>query len=163
LRSPIALEAIKEVKSQFPNFITAAGTIKTSRDIEQLAKLNIAFGVCPGLVSTLVHCAQENNLPILPGIATASELMQGLDLGLKEFKLFPAEAVGGVALLKSLASPFPEAMFCPTGGIGPNNYRRYLQLSNVLCIGGSWMVNPELIENKQWQDIEKLSRESLLV
>jgi 2-dehydro-3-deoxyphosphogluconate aldolase/(4S)-4-hydroxy-2-oxoglutarate aldolase len=158
LRSPIAMDAIKAVKQQFTNFIVAAGTIKTTQDIETLAKLDIGFGVSPGLNKELVSCAQANNFAFLPGIATPSELMQGLALGLTEFKLFPAEAVGGIPLLKSLASPFPEAKFCPTGGVGTDNYKTYLALPNVLCVGGSWMVAPDLIANKQWSRVEELSR-----
>lgn len=153
------MDAIKAVKEQFTdNFTVAAGTIKSTADIEALAKLNIAFGVSPGLTKELVTCAKSNNLPFLPGVASPSELMQGLALGLSEFKLFPAEAVGGIPLLKSLAAPFPEAKFCPTGGVSPDNFHTYLNLPNVLCVGGSWMVAPNLIAEKQWSRIEELSR-----
>ncbi len=161
LRTAAALEAIKEVKQSLPKFTVAAGTIKTTNDIETLAKLGISFGVSPGLTEKLVDCAQSNNLPLLPGIATASELMQGLDLGLSSFKLFPAAAVGGIPLLKSLYSPFQEATFCPTGGISPDNYKDYLNLPNVLCVGGSWMVAPDLIAEKQCDKIEALSKECM--
>ena len=158
LRSAAAMDAIKAVKEQFPALTVAAGTIKSSKDIEALKKLDIAFGVSPGLTDEVLASARANDLQLLPGIATPSELMQGLAAGLTEFKLFPAEAVGGIPLLKSLASPFPEARFCPTGGISPENANQYLSLANVLCVGGSWMVAPTLIKEQQWQRIEQLSR-----
>lgn len=161
LRSAIAMEAIKAVREQFDDFVVGAGTIKTTKDIEALCKIGIDFGVSPGLTAELVKCTQSNKLNFLPGIASPTELMTGLALGLTEFKLFPAEAVGGIPMLKSLASPFAEAKFCPTGGISPDNYQTYLSLSNVVCVGGSWMVAPQLIKEKQWSKIEALSRECM--
>ena len=158
LRSAAALDAIKAVKAQFNNFTVAAGTIKTQQDVETLKKLDVAFGVSPGISAELIACAKANNFAFLPGVASPSELMLGLAHGLTEFKLFPAEAVGGIPLLKSLAAPFPEAKFCPTGGVSPDNYQSYLSLPNVLCVGGSWMVAPDLIAKKQWDEITRLSK-----
>ncbi|GAB1260231.1 bifunctional 4-hydroxy-2-oxoglutarate aldolase/2-dehydro-3-deoxy-phosphogluconate aldolase [Aurantivibrio plasticivorans] len=162
LRTAAAWDAISAVKETLSDFYVAAGTIKTGQDIEKLAALGgVAFAVSPGLSLEICDAATENDIHLLPGVATPSELMAGLETGRQCFKLFPAEAVGGMALLKSLASPFSEALFCPTGGVNPSNYQQYLSLSNVVAIGGSWMVAPELIHNQQWDQITELSREAV--
>ena len=109
----------------------------------------------------LLSSAASGALPFVPGIATASELMEGLAHEFSVFKLFPAEALGGVAMLKSLAGPFPGARFCPTGGLHRENFRAYLELDNVLCCGGSWMVAEELVVGKQWKEVERLAQEAM--
>lgn len=161
LRTPAALAAIRAVKSARPDFCVAAGTIRTPQDMEAVAAAGVDFAVSPGWSPALSASASALGLPFLPGVSTASEIIQGSECGHQCFKLFPAEAVGGIALLKSLASPFVGVEFCPTGGIGPHNYRDYLALGNVLCIGGSWMVDPKLIQAEQWDKIENLSRECM--
>jgi 2-dehydro-3-deoxyphosphogluconate aldolase/(4S)-4-hydroxy-2-oxoglutarate aldolase len=161
LRTDAALDSMRAIKSELPNFLVAAGTIKRPADMEDVAKIGVDFAVSPGLTPALSDCADALKMLFLPGVATASELMQGLATGRRCFKLYPAEAVGGVALLKALAAPFPEASFCPTGGVGAANFTQYLALSNVACVGGSWMVSRELIEAKQWEEIAKLSREAM--
>jgi len=109
----------------------------------------------------LSEAAFDNQLPFLPGVATPSEIIAGMEGGRNFFKLFPAEAVGGIPLLKSLSSPFAEIQFCPTGGVSLSNLTEYLSLPNVLCVGGSWMVATPLIKEKQWDRIEQITRESL--
>lgn len=161
LRTPAALAAIRAVKAARPDFCVAAGTIRTPQDMQAVATAGVDFAVSPGWSASLSAAASALGLPFLPGVSTASEIIQGSECGHDCFKLFPAEAVGGIPLLKSLASPFGGVEFCPTGGIGPHNYRDYLALANVLCIGGSWMVDPKLIEAEQWDKIESLSRDCM--
>lgn len=161
LRTTAGFDAIAAVNAELQNFDVGAGTIKTPSDLEKLANMGAAFAVSPGYTAELNDCAAALEMNWLPGIATASELMRGLADGRRCFKLFPAQAVGGIALLKSLAAPFAEACFCPTGGISPDNYQSYLRLANVLCVGGSWMVSRELIENAQWDKISELSRQCM--
>ena len=155
LRTDAGLSSLAAVKEAMPDFKVGAGTVKTAIDLEAVAQLDVDFAVSPGLSKEVVMRAGDLSIPMLPGIATPTELMAGLELGCRCFKLFPAEAVGGIPMLESLSAPFAEAVFCPTGGIGPNNYRDYLALPNVVCLGGSWMVSRELIEaeNPGWRDL----------
>jgi 2-dehydro-3-deoxyphosphogluconate aldolase/(4S)-4-hydroxy-2-oxoglutarate aldolase len=161
LRTTSAFAAIAAVRQELDEFVVGAGTVKTSAEVEKLKRLGVDFAVSPGLTPTLSNAAFANNLPLLPGVATASEILLGLESGRSFFKLFPAEAVGGMALLKSFAAPFAEVKFCPTGGIAPTNFRHYLSLPNVVCVGGSWMVTPELLQSENWQMITQLSRECM--
>lgn len=157
LRTSSGLDCIAAVREAMPEFVLGAGTIKSVSALEAVQKIGVDFAVSPGLDEKIARRAQEMGLHFLPGVATATELMQGLSLGLDCFKLFPAEAVGGRRLLQSLAAPFPEAWFCPTGGVNPDNYRDYLELPNVLCVGGSWMVSNALVEARDWAKISSLS------
>jgi 2-dehydro-3-deoxyphosphogluconate aldolase/(4S)-4-hydroxy-2-oxoglutarate aldolase len=128
------------------------------RQLEQVTRLGAAFAVSPGLTVELLAAAATLPLPFLPGVATASELMLALAHGHRLLKLFPAEPVGGVALLKALAGPFPEARFCPTGGIDPANAPSYLACANVLCVGGSWLAPADAIAQGDWERIRGLAR-----
>ena len=119
------------------------------------------MALSPGATPALLEAAAEAPLDFVPGVATASELMQARSRGFSVFKLFPAEAAGGIALLKALGGPFPEARFCPTGGLTPANFRHYLALDNVICCGGSWMVTPELVENGRWEDVQRLAADAM--
>jgi len=159
LRTPAALDVIRAVTEQVEGFLVGAGTVKTVNDLRELKALQVAFAVSPGFTRRLSDTAFELDVPLLPGVATASEVLAGLEAGRDVFKLFPAQAVGGIPLLKSLAAPFAEVVFCPTGGIGPDNFRNYLALSNVVCVGGSWMVGSELIRAADWPEVTRLSRE----
>ena len=161
LRTSAALAAIRAVKAARPDFCVAAGTVRTPEDMETVAAAGVDFAVSPGWSPSLSAAANALGLPFLPGVSTASEIIQGSECGHHCFKLYPAEAVGGIPLLKALAGPFADVEFCPTGGIGAHNYRDYLALPNVLCIGGSWMVDTKLIEAEQWDEIESLSRECM--
>lgn len=161
LRSAAALDAIAELRRQMPGLLVAAGTVLGPPEVERALAAGAQLLVSPGSTDALLAAAAENDAPLLPGVATASEVMRGLDAGLSRFKLFPAEAVGGRSLLKSLAGPFPDVEFCPTGGLGPGNFRDYLALSNVICCGGSWMVDRELVQNERWSEIERLAAEAM--
>jgi len=159
LRTPAAVAAIKAVKKARPDFSVAAGTVRTRADLEAVAEAGVDFAVSPGFTPALAAAAKQLGLPLLPGVCTPSEILAGIESGYECFKLFPAEAVGGQALLKAFASPFAGISFCPTGGIGPQNFLDYLALSNVLCVGGSWMVDPTFVRQERWNSIEQLSRE----
>lgn len=157
LRSDAALDSIAAVKKAVPGLVVAAGTVVNAAQMEAVRRAGADFAVSPGSTPELLTAAKTMEVDFLPGVATASEVMLGLEHGYSVFKLFPAGAAGGLALLKSLAGPFPEVRFCPTGGLGPDNYRDYLALPNVICCGGSWMVSAELVENGRWDEIERLT------
>lgn len=153
LRTPVAVEALRHVKQAFPDLIVSAGTISSAKDVEIVSAIGVEFAVSPGLTPNILTSARENNLTLLPGVATPSEILLGMEWGLNCFKLFPAEAVGGVPLLKSLAAPLASASFCPTGGINQKNLAAYQTLPNVICVGGSWMVDQRALDNKDWKAI----------
>lgn len=161
LRTAAAIKAISAVKQALPELLVAAGTVI---DVKQMASVSAAgadFAVSPGMTEKLVDKATELSLPYLPGVATPSEVMRGLELGLNCFKLFPAVAVGGLALLKSLAAPLAGASFCPTGGLTLKNFTDFLALPNVICVGGSWMADSQLVTTQDWQGIAALARETM--
>ena len=160
LRTPAALDSMRAVKSAVPDMLVAAGTVTNPTSLEKAAETGADFFVSPGLTPALLSASIEMDLRLLPGVASASEVMLGMDQGLDLFKLFPAVAVGGITLLKSFAGPFPGVRFCPTGGLGPDNYTDFLALPNVVCCGGSWMVKEELVRDGNWDSIEALAREA---
>ncbi|MEM7043980.1 MAG: bifunctional 4-hydroxy-2-oxoglutarate aldolase/2-dehydro-3-deoxy-phosphogluconate aldolase [Pseudomonadota bacterium] len=157
LRTPTAMDAIKAVQAEVDGAIVGAGTVLTPRQLEAVAALGCHFAVSPGFTQALLDAATGSPCPLLPGAATASEVMQLLDRGHNRQKFFPAESAGGATFLKSLASPLPDAKFCPTGGIGPDNAKTYLDLQNVLCVGGSWVVPKDAIASGDWSRIEELA------
>ena len=156
LRTPAALGAIAEMKS-VPGAIVGAGTVTNSHQLDDALDAGAAFIVSPGLTEPLGRAAIASGIPYLPGIATAGDIMRGLDLGLDRFKFFPATAAGGLPALRALAAPFGEARFCPTGGIGPDNAAQWLAFDPVLCVGGSW-VSPRGAPDRA--DVEQLAREA---
>jgi 2-dehydro-3-deoxyphosphogluconate aldolase/(4S)-4-hydroxy-2-oxoglutarate aldolase len=141
LRTPAALDAIRQM-SRVPGAIAGAGTVLNEAQLAQAIDAGAQFIVSPGLTNPLALAARDTQIPFLPGIATAADIMRGLDLGLDRFKFFPAEASGGIAALKALGGPFGNVRFCPTGGIRPDTARDWLALDNVLCVGGSWLFKP---------------------
>jgi len=163
LRTPAALESLRAVKAALPGLLVAAGTITTPGGLEQALEAGADFCVSPGATQTLLRAASERGARLLPGVATASEVMLGMEHGLELFKLFPAVPVGGIDLLKSLGGPFPNIRFCPTGGLGPADFREFLALPNVLCCGGSWMVTKDLVQAGDWDEIERLARQSMQI
>jgi 2-dehydro-3-deoxyphosphogluconate aldolase/(4S)-4-hydroxy-2-oxoglutarate aldolase len=139
LRTPLALDAIREM-SRVPGAIAGAGTVLNRAQLEQAIDAGSQFIVSPGLTEPLGKAAVQSGVPFLPGVATAADIMRGLDLGLDRFKFFPAEASGGIPALKALAGPFGNVRFCPTGGIRVDTAAEWLALEAVLCVGGSWFV-----------------------
>jgi len=158
LRSPAALDAIREASSAVPEAIVGAGTIRSARDYEAACDSGAAFAVSPGLLPAILDAAANGPAPLLPGVATASEILQAGAAGYTRLKFFPAEAAGGRAALKALAGPFPDVVFCPTGGITPEAAPDYLALSNVICVGGSWMLSNDALTARDWDEIARLAR-----
>lgn len=158
LRTPVALAAIKQISSEVKEAIVGAGTITTPSQLHAAEDAGAVFAISPGLTPSLLSAANGGNIPLIPGIATLSELMLGMESGLDCFKFFPAEAAGGIPMLKSIAGPVPGALFCPTGGISPANYNDYLQLSNVACVGGSWLAPNDAVSTGDWPRISELAR-----
>lgn len=161
LRTKEALEAIKLISKEVPEAIVGAGTILNAKMLEEVKNAGAKFAISPGLNPIFAKEAQNIDLTLIPGVATASELMLALEFGFENLKFFPAQAAGGVAMLKSLAAPFSKVKFCPTGGINLDNMNEYLKLENVLCVGGSWLSPKELIQDKKWDSITKIAQKSL--
>ena len=149
MRTPAALDAIREMK-QVPGAIVGAGTVVTGEQFSQVMDAGAEFIVSPGLTERLADPIIASGVPFLPGVATAGDIMRGLDLGLTHFKFFPAETSGGLKALKELAAPFYQCRFCPTGGISEANAAEWLAFDRVLCVGGSWVATgtPAEIEAK---------------
>ncbi|MFG2191374.1 bifunctional 4-hydroxy-2-oxoglutarate aldolase/2-dehydro-3-deoxy-phosphogluconate aldolase [Streptomyces sp. NPDC048639] len=158
LRTPAAHDAIRAIADGVPDAVVGAGTVLSPEDVAAAASAGARFLVSPGWTDRLLGATRESGLPFLPGVSTASEVVALLERGVSEMKFFPAEAAGGTAYLKSLASPLPRARFCPTGGIGADTAASYLALPNVGCVGGSWMVPPDALRDRDWARVEELSR-----
>lgn len=158
LRTPCALAAIARMARELPGACVGAGTVLSADDLQRVQEAGAAFAIAPGATESLYAAGIASAIPLIPGVATASEVMRGLEHGWQRFKFFPAEASGGVAALKALAGPLPQAKFCPTGGIDSRNATAYLALPNVLCVGGSWMVPREAIQTGDWTRIGTLAR-----
>jgi len=161
LRTACAIDAIKTIMAEVPEAIVGAGTVTTVEQFRQVSALGVEFIITPGLTTSLLQEAVAGDIPVIPGIATLGELMTGAEAGLTCFKFFPAEINGGVAALNAFGGPMPEVKFCPTGGISPKNYRDYLALKNVLCVGGSWFVPTDAIEKGDFASITRLAREAV--
>lgn len=154
LRTDAALDIIREL-AQLPELTIGAGTVTTPHQLEQSEQAGARFAVSPGATPELLAVGRRSAIPLLPGVATASELMVAVDAGYHYLKFFPAEAAGGVAALKALGGPFPQVRFCPTGGIDRSNYQDYLALPNVLCVGGSWVVPKDALATGDWASITR--------
>lgn len=161
LRTACALEAIKTIMEEVPEAIVGAGTVTTVEQFRKVSELGVEFIITPGLTASLLKEAVAGDIPVIPGIATLGELMTGAEAGLTCFKFFPAEINGGVAALKAFAGPMPDVKFCPTGGISLKNYRDYLALKNVLCVGGSWFVPTDAIEQGDFATITRMAKEAV--
>jgi len=157
LRTPAAMEAIGLISREVPEAIVGAGTVVTPEQLVAVEDAGGLFAISPGLTPALLEAADGGGIPLIPGISTVSELMTGMEQGYDHFKFFPAEAAGGVKTLESIGGPFPRMTFCPTGGITPDNYRDYLRLGSVACVGGSWLVPAEALMNRDWQRITALA------
>ena len=163
LRTPVALEAIRSIKAEVPNAIVGAGTIINIDTLNQAIDAGSEFLVSPGVTNSLINHAIYSGVPILPGGATPSEAMKLMEKGITAMKFFPAEAAGGVPMLKSIGGPLPQITFCPTGGINPENAKQYLALNNVACIGGSWMAPANLVDAEDWDEIKKRAEQVSII
>ncbi|MCL9683295.1 bifunctional 4-hydroxy-2-oxoglutarate aldolase/2-dehydro-3-deoxy-phosphogluconate aldolase [Legionella maioricensis] len=158
LRTAAALDAIQLLTRTFPEALIGVGTVTTPEQLQQAIDVGAKFAISPGQTHALLKAGCESGIPLIPGIASVSELMEGLSLGYTHFKFFPAAAAGGVAMLRAIYGPFPQARFCPTGGINEKNYSDYLALPNVACVGGSWIVPDEAINKENWALVSALSK-----
>ncbi len=161
LRSSCALEAIELIAKNVPKMRVGAGTILNPAQLEQAQNRGAEFLISPGLTIKLLEYAKKKDMPLIPGVSSSSEVMQALELGYSALKFFPAEYCGGVKLLNAFNGPFKGVKFCPTGGISADNMRSYLNLENVLCVGGSWLTPKNLIQNKEWDKITEICKRSL--
>ncbi|OQX15066.1 MAG: keto-deoxy-phosphogluconate aldolase [Thiothrix lacustris] len=160
LRTPVALEVIRRM-SAVPGSIVGAGTVLTPADVKAVKAAGAAFAVSPGATERLLAAAEDAGLPMLPGVATVSEVMKLVERGFDTLKFFPAEAAGGVKMLKSIHGPLPDVHFCPTGGISEQTFGDYLALPNVLCVGGSWLTPEATVSAHDWQGIAALARKTV--
>ncbi|MEX2365328.1 MAG: bifunctional 4-hydroxy-2-oxoglutarate aldolase/2-dehydro-3-deoxy-phosphogluconate aldolase [Pseudohongiellaceae bacterium] len=161
LRTTSALAIISKLVQELPEAVTGAGTVTNVETLKMARDAGARFLISPGLTPRLLYTAHKGSVPLIPGIATISELMAGIDNDFNCFKFFPAGTNGGPAALKAIAGPFPDITFCPTGGINPDNINAYLQLENVACVGGSWLVTPEIVAAKNWPEITRRTKEIL--
>ncbi|WP_020159787.1 MULTISPECIES: bifunctional 4-hydroxy-2-oxoglutarate aldolase/2-dehydro-3-deoxy-phosphogluconate aldolase [Methylobacter] len=160
LRTPIALDAIRRIKAEVPGAIVGAGTVINLETLKQAIDAGSEFLVSPGVTESLIDAALQSGVPILPGVISPSEVMRLMEKGITEMKFFPAEAAGGIPMLKSIGGPLPQVTFCPTGGISPKNAADYLALSNVACVGGSWMAPADLVDKEDWDEIKRRATEA---
>ncbi|MDH1702267.1 bifunctional 4-hydroxy-2-oxoglutarate aldolase/2-dehydro-3-deoxy-phosphogluconate aldolase [Comamonas terrigena] len=161
LRTPQGLSCIEAIARAVPEAIVGAGTVRSAGDAQACANAGARFAVSPGYTSALGRACQELRLPLLPGVATSGEIMAAQADGFNELKFFPAVQAGGSAMLKAWQGPFSDVRFCPTGGISPGNAREFLALKNVVCVGGSWLVPVEAMEQGDWSRITALAREAV--
>ncbi len=159
LRTPAALDVIREM-AKVPGGVVGAGTLLTPKDVEDAKAAGATFGVSPGATDLLLDACEANDMPLLPGTATASEAMRLLERGYTVQKFFPAEANGGAPALKAIGSPIPQVKFCPTGGVSLKNANDYLGLSNTLCVGGSWVAPKDKVLAGDWDGITALAAEA---
>lgn len=158
LRTDVAIEVIRRIATELPEAMIGAGTVTNEEQLKQVEEAGAKFAISPGLTTSLLEAGKRSSVALIPGVSSISELMQGLDLGYTNLKFFPAEASGGIKALKSIGGPFPDVKFCPTGGIGPNNYLDYLALPNVKCAGGSWLAPDDAVEAGDWGRITELAK-----
>ncbi|MCG5260627.1 bifunctional 4-hydroxy-2-oxoglutarate aldolase/2-dehydro-3-deoxy-phosphogluconate aldolase [Cupriavidus gilardii] len=160
LRTPVAIEAMRAVSAALPQAIVGAGTVLDVAQLHAVRDAGAQFAVSPGLTPRLAEGARDAGISLLPGVATASEAMAALEAGFTFLKFFPAEAAGGMPMLKSLNGPLPRLRFCPTGGIDAARAPAYLALPNVVCVGGSWVVPKDAVASGDWGRIRSLAAEA---
>jgi 2-dehydro-3-deoxyphosphogluconate aldolase/(4S)-4-hydroxy-2-oxoglutarate aldolase len=160
LRTREALECIEIIAKEVPDAVPGAGTIRSAADAQASALAGARFGVSPGYTRAVGKACHDLGLPLLPGVATGSEIMLAQEDGFTELKFFPAVQAGGIAMLKAWQGPFGEVKFCPTGGVTAANAHEFLSLANVACVGGSWIVPTDAIAAGDWGRIEALAREA---
>ena len=160
LRTPVALGCIEAIRKAIPDAIVGAGTLTRAVDFAAADRAGAQFGVSPGLIPELAGAARGARFPLLPGVMTPTEVIAARLAGFNVLKLYPAHQAGGVGMLRALAAPFPDVLFCPTGGITHAGAPDYLALPNVVSVGGSWMAPPPMIDAGDWQGIEALARDA---
>jgi len=161
LRTPCALEAITKIAKEVPEALVGAGTILNEAQLDLAIAAGAQFIITPGATVELLKAGMHGPVPLIPGVASISEVMTGMALGYTHFKFFPAEASGGVDALKAFSGPLADIRFCPTGGITPSSYKDYLALKNVDCIGGSWIAPTDAMEHGDWDRITQLCKDAI--
>jgi 2-dehydro-3-deoxyphosphogluconate aldolase/(4S)-4-hydroxy-2-oxoglutarate aldolase len=160
LRTPVALACIEAIAREVPDAVTGAGTVRSAADAQAAAMAGARFAVSPGYTQAVGKACHDLGLPLLPGVATASEIMAAQEDGYTELKFFPALQAGGVAMLKAWQGPFGDVKFCPTGGVTGGNAGEFLRLPNVVCVGGSWLTPGEVVARGDWNHITELARQA---
>lgn len=161
LRSGFGLVAINLVKRHHPEMLVLAGTVNSKADMRAAVAAGADGIISPGLTKSLAKAARKLNIPYLPGVATPSDILKAMDYGLTECKLFPATVVGGISALKAFAGPFADMKFCPTGGVSKDNAAEFLELPNVMCVGGSWLASGAMVKAHDWAGITQSCKDSL--
>lgn len=160
LRTPQALACMEAIAKEVPDAVVGAGTVRSVADAKAAANAGAKFAVSPGYTAAVGQACRDQGLSLLPGVATGSEIMMAQEDGYTELKFFPAMQAGGPAMLKAWGGPFFDVRFCPTGGVTPQNAKEFLSLSNVACVGGSWLVPADALAQGDWARIEQLAREA---
>ncbi len=160
LRTPQALSCMEAIAKEVPDAVVGAGTVRSAADAKAAANAGAKFAISPGYTSAVGQACRDQGLSLLPGVATGSEIMMAQEDGYTELKFFPAMQAGGPAMLKAWGGPFFDVRFCPTGGVTPQNASEFLSLSNVACVGGSWLVPADALAKGDWSRIEQLAREA---
>lgn len=161
LRTDCALDAIRTIAEAMPEAMVGAGTVLTAKQYDDAVAAGAKFAISPGMTPALLNHAKNGNAPLIPGVATPSEIMQAMELGYTDLKFFPAETNGGAKALAAIAAALPQISFCPTGGINPANVEQYTALKCVATVGGSWMLPKTLTDNGDWTEITRLSQEAV--
>ncbi|WAE50647.1 bifunctional 4-hydroxy-2-oxoglutarate aldolase/2-dehydro-3-deoxy-phosphogluconate aldolase [Stutzerimonas frequens] len=161
LRSRHGLTAIRRLRQERPDICIGAGTVLDRRMMDEVEAAGAQFIVTPGSTRDILEAGVSSSVPLLPGTSSASDVMEGYALGYRRFKLFPAEVCGGIAALKALGGPFGDVRFCPTGGVSAANAAQYLALTNVMCVGGTWMIDSATLERGDWAGIQQRTAEAL--
>jgi 2-dehydro-3-deoxyphosphogluconate aldolase/(4S)-4-hydroxy-2-oxoglutarate aldolase len=160
LRTPQALACMEAIAKEVPEAVVGAGTVRSAADALAAANAGAKFAVSPGYTSAVGQACRDHGLSLLPGVATGSEIMMAQEDGYTELKFFPTMQAGGPAMLKAWSGPFFDVRFCPTGGVTPQNAKEFLSLSNVACVGGSWLVPADALARGDWARVETLAREA---
>lgn len=160
LRTPAALACIEAIAQEVPDAVAGAGTVRSAADAEAALRAGARFAVSPGYTAALGQACRGLGLPLLPGVATGSEIMQAQEAGYTQLKFFPAMQAGGPAMLKAWGGPFGDVTFCPTGGVSPANAAEFLSLANVACVGGSWLTPADAVRAGDWGRITELARQA---
>jgi 2-dehydro-3-deoxyphosphogluconate aldolase / (4S)-4-hydroxy-2-oxoglutarate aldolase len=160
LRTPVALQCIERIAKEVPEAVVGAGTVRSPAEAQAAARVGARFAVSPGFTNSVGQACRDLGLPLLPGVATGSEIMMAQEAGYTELKFFPAMQAGGPAMLKAWSGPFFDVKFCPTGGVSVSNAKEFLSLPNVVCVGGSWLVPNEALAAGDWTRITALAAEA---
>ncbi len=160
LRTSVALQCIERIAKEVPEAIVGAGTVRSPHEAEAAARAGAKFAVSPGLTASVGQACRDHGLPLLPGVATGSEIMMASEAGYNALKFFPAMQAGGPAMLKAWSGPFFDVKFCPTGGVSVGNAQEFLSLPNVICVGGSWLVPADALASGDWARITALAQEA---